>query len=45
MMVVDTNIIRYLHLTGDRSSQAEQAFRKDPHWAARQKESIPCPTG
>jgi predicted nucleic acid-binding protein len=34
MIVVDTNIIGYLYLTGDRSSQAEQAFRKDPHWVA-----------
>jgi predicted nucleic acid-binding protein len=34
MIVVDTNIIGYLYLTGDRSFQAEQAFRKDPHWAA-----------
>jgi hypothetical protein len=45
MIVVDTNIIGYLYLTGDRSSQAEQAFRKDPHWAAPSKEPIPCPTG
>ena len=34
MIVVDTNIIGYLYLTGGRSFQAEQAFRKDPHWAA-----------
>jgi predicted nucleic acid-binding protein len=34
MIVVDTNIIGYLYLTGDRSPQAEQAFLKDPIWAA-----------
>jgi len=34
MIVVDTNVIGYLYLTSDRSSQAEQAFRKDPVWAA-----------
>jgi predicted nucleic acid-binding protein len=34
MIVVDTNIIGYLFLTSDRSSQAEQALRKDPDWAA-----------
>jgi predicted nucleic acid-binding protein len=45
MIVVDTNVIGYLYLTSDRSAQAEQAFRKDPHWVALQKEPIPCPTG
>ena len=30
MIVVDTNLIGYLYLTSDRSSRAEQAFRKDP---------------
>jgi len=34
MIVVDTNIIGYLYLTGDYSSQAEQALQKDPLWAA-----------
>lgn len=34
MIVVDTNIIGYLYLTGERSGQAEQALRKDPQWAA-----------
>ena len=30
MIVVDTNIIGYLYLTGDRSAQAEKALLKDP---------------
>jgi len=34
MIVVDTNIIGYLYLTSDRSTQAEQALLKDPLWAA-----------
>lgn len=34
MIVVDTNIIGYLYLTSERSAQAEQALRKDPHWSA-----------
>ena len=34
MIVVDTNVIGYLYLTGERSGQAEQALRKDPRWAA-----------
>ena len=34
MIVVDTNIIAYLYLSGDRSAQAERAFLKDPKWAA-----------
>ncbi len=34
MIVVDTNIIGYLYLTSDRSSQAEKALAKDPQWAA-----------
>jgi predicted nucleic acid-binding protein len=34
MIVVDTNLICYLFLTGDRSTQAEQAFQKDPDWLA-----------
>ena len=34
MIIVDTNIIGYLFLTSDRSSQAERALRKDPVWAA-----------
>jgi predicted nucleic acid-binding protein len=31
MIVVDTNIIGYLYLSSDRSTQAEQAFIRDPH--------------
>jgi predicted nucleic acid-binding protein len=34
MIVVDTNIIGYLYLSSDRSTQAEQAFIRDPHWVA-----------
>jgi predicted nucleic acid-binding protein len=34
MIVVDTNVIGYLYLTGEHSAQAEQALHKDPHWAA-----------
>jgi predicted nucleic acid-binding protein len=34
MIVADTNLIAYLNVTGERSRQAEQAFRKDPDWVA-----------
>ena len=34
MIVVDTNIICYLLLSSERSSQAEQALRKDQEWYA-----------
>ncbi len=34
MIVVDTNIIGYLYLASERSTQAEQALQKDPRWAA-----------
>jgi predicted nucleic acid-binding protein len=34
MIVVDTNIIAYLYLTSDHSTQAEQALLKDPLWVA-----------
>jgi len=34
MIVVDTNIIGYLYLGSDRSTQAEQALFKDADWAA-----------
>ena len=34
MIVVDTNIIAYLYLSGERSHQAEQLFSRDPHWCA-----------
>ena len=34
MIVVDTNIIAYLYITGDRTPQAEQLLTKVPHWNA-----------
>lgn len=34
MIVVDTNLIGYLLINSERSQQAEQALRLDPHWAA-----------
>ena len=34
MIVVDTNLISCLFLTGERSSQAEAALAKDTEWAA-----------
>ena len=34
MIVVDTNVISYLYLSGERSRQAEQLFSLDPHWCA-----------
>jgi predicted nucleic acid-binding protein len=34
MIVVDTNIIAYLYLEGDRSTQAEKLLEEDSHWAA-----------
>jgi predicted nucleic acid-binding protein len=33
VIVVDTNLIIYLFLTSERTSQAENALRKDPFWA------------
>ena len=34
MIVVDTNVISYLYLAGERSQQAEQLLSLDPHWCA-----------
>ncbi len=34
MIVVDTNIIGYLFITGEFSNEAENVFTKDPNWAA-----------
>ena len=34
MIVVDTNIISYLYLSGERSRQAEKLLTLDPHWCA-----------
>ena len=34
MIVVDTNLISYLFISGERSQQAEQLLSVDPHWAS-----------
>lgn len=34
MIVVDTNVISYLYLSGLRSGQAERLLAIDPHWCA-----------
>ena len=34
MIVVDTNVIGYLYLANEWSSQAELALQKDPQWVA-----------
>ena len=34
MIVVDSNIIGYLYLKSERSSQVERVLRKDAQWAA-----------
>ena len=34
MIVVDTNVIAYLLLGGDKTLQARTALREDPVWAA-----------
>ncbi len=34
MIVVDTNVIAYLFLPGERSAQVEQLLRRQPQWAA-----------
>lgn len=34
MIVIDTNVVSYLYLTGDRSQQVEQLLSLDPHWCA-----------
>lgn len=34
MIVVDTNVIVYLFLPGERSAQAEQLLARDIHWVA-----------
>ena len=34
MIVVDTNIIAYLYLQGEHTSQAEKVLQKDPEWMA-----------
>jgi predicted nucleic acid-binding protein len=34
MIVIDTNIIAYLYLPGEKTEQAEQALSKHPEWVA-----------
>jgi len=34
MIVVDTNVIAYLLITGEHTSEAEQLLEKDPVWLA-----------
>lgn len=34
MIVVDTNIIAYLYISGNRSQQVEQLLSTDSHWCA-----------
>ncbi|RPI72516.1 MAG: PIN domain-containing protein [Desulfobacteraceae bacterium] len=34
MIVVDSNVIGYFFLSGERSSQMEQVYKKDPEWCA-----------
>jgi predicted nucleic acid-binding protein len=34
MIIVDTNVLAYLFLTSEHSTQAEQALRRDPEWTA-----------
>ncbi len=34
MIVVNSNLIAYLYISGDRSNQAEQVYAKDSQWAA-----------
>ena len=34
MIVVDSNVLAYLYLPGERTADAEALFDKDPEWAA-----------
>lgn len=34
MIVVDSNVLAYLYLPGERTADAEALFERDPEWAA-----------
>jgi predicted nucleic acid-binding protein len=34
VIVIDTNLIAYLFINGDRSAEAEKTYVKDPEWTA-----------
>ena len=34
MIVVDSNVLAYLYLPGERTADAEALYEKDPEWAA-----------
>lgn len=34
MIVVDTNVVAYLHLSGEFTARAEALLQKDPEWVA-----------
>ena len=34
MIVVDSNVLAYLYLPGERTAEAEALYQRDPEWAA-----------